>query len=256
MYDSSSTPLIVWAIILGIVALIATVLAIFFWFRGKKGALRYRKNDNTAFAITFLVVAALFSSLTGLLTFNSFNAVRSAGVALESQLNAQWLNDENVLSTYMNGFNEMIGTANLDTTQVEKIIVDSVSSQVDLSQWKSNPKASPLYSALIEAYPKLTLSQYSQVIAYISQGRSAFQTQQSQLLSLLGQYDQWRESGVIIHPAEVAVFGFPSNVLTVTIGGKTLHGAAAEAQMWNIVRNPSVEAEFISGLATPLSVSK
>jgi hypothetical protein len=243
----------IWALVCLLVALGLAVGTVCFWRAGKGDSHRFTGNDMTGWAVAFAIATVAVFTVSSVLWFNGLDGVKSTGVRLETQLNSQWLNDENVLSTYMNGFSEMIGTANLESDKVQKIIVDSVGSQVDLNAWSANPTASPLYSALVQAYPKVSLEQYQQVIDYIRQGRASFQAQQQKLLTLLSQYDSWREQGLLIHTSEVGFFGFPSNLLTVTVGGHTLHGAAAEEQMWNIVRNPAVEAAFISGVDTPVS---
>ena len=253
MFDSNSTPDLIAGFVLGLVTIALAVTGIVFGRLAQWADGRHWFRAERSWSVAFFSAAVLTLMGTSGLLFASVNAVQATGVSLQAQLDAQFMQDQNVLSTYVNGFYEMLGVANLQSSQIDKILVGAVGSQVDLQTWAQDPKASPLYSALFEAYPNVTLSQYQQVIAYIQQGRQSFQSAQNTLLSELGQYDQWRETGVIFHPLEVSFFGFPNSQLHATVGDTTYYGAAAEAKMWNIVRNPAAELAFSSGVQSPLS---
>lgn len=252
MFDSNSTAELIWALVLAAACGVAGFFAVMLW-RNTKGDDGRHYNTITAWSIVLTAVALVAAMAASALTYCSVNSVQSTGVALQAQLDAQYMQDQNVLSTYVNGFYEMLGVSNLQSNEIDKILVGAVGSQVDLQTWEQNPKSSPLFSALLEAYPNVSLQQYQQVITYIQQGRQKFQDAQNVLLTELGKYDQWRETGILFHPVEVSLFGFPGSGLHVTVSGKTLTGAAAEKQMWNIVRNPAAVAAFASGNETPLS---
>ena len=130
----------------------------------------------------------------------------------------------------------------------------AVSAQSDLHTW-GNPNQSPLYTALVEAYPNIRQDQYSMVLQHIQNGRKGVQDSTSELLKQLTGFENWRNTEIIFHPAQVKMYPFPDSNLHVTVGSKTLTGAAAEEQMWKVARNPDAVAAFETSRGdTPLEV--
>jgi hypothetical protein len=202
-------------------------------------------------AISMAVVTVVLAFPVGICSFLSVDQIKTQAVSQETALDAQYVQNQNVLSTYVTSYEEQLGIANLQSSKIQGIITSAVAGQSNLKDLL-DPGKSPLYSALAEAYPNVTLAQYQQLMQYIQDGRNAFQASQSQLLQMLGQFDSWRDSGFIFHPWLVSLSGAPNSNLHVIVGNKTLTGSAAEAQMWQIVRNPTAVASINSGLASPL----
>jgi hypothetical protein len=221
---------------------------------GLRAARREKSMLGTVWASIGLTAAAVLSVV---LIFSSFNDVKSEGVAQECNLDQQYVQSQNVLSNYIDGFYEKLGVANLATAKVEdidKILVTLLSGQSDLRAW-SSPK-SPLFLALLQVCPQVTLAQYQDLLAYIQQGRAQVQASQAKLLGQLSDLDKWRNSEIIFHPNQVKLFGFPDSNLHVTIGNRTLAGTDAEQQMYNIVLNPMAVEAFAAGRQGPLSVNQ
>lgn len=201
------------------------------------------------FGLTVLGVVIIIS------VFDSFNDVKSDGVTMSSNLNKQYVQSETVLSNYIDGFDERLGVANLETdkvVEINKIMVSILSGQSNMNTWNS-PK-SPFYLALLQVCPQVTLAQYQDLLKYIQDGRAGVQASQSQLLAQLSDFDTWRNSEIIFHPFQVKLYGFPDSNLHITVGGRTLVGAEAEAQMYNIVLNPMAAKAFETGREEPLAV--
>jgi hypothetical protein len=214
-----------------------------------------RRNKDTAGAVWASAGLVLATVLSVILIFNSFNGVKSEGVAQEATLDQQYVQSQNVLSNYIDGFYEKLGVANLETAKVEsidKILVTILNGQADLHAWDS-PK-SPLFLALVQLNPQVTLAQYQDLLKYIEQGRAGVQASQAKLLGQLSDFDKWRNSEIIFHPYQVKMFGFPESNLHVTLGDNTLTGADAEKQMYNIVLNPMAVKAFATGRQGALEV--
>jgi hypothetical protein len=232
---------------------------VFVWFAaagfivfGLREARRQKSTLGTVWASIGLTFAAVLSVV---LIFSSFNEVKSEGVAQESNLDQQYVQSQNVLSNYIDGFYEKLGVANLATSKVEdidKILVTLLNGQSDVRAFSSTK--SPLFLALVQVCPQVTLAQYQDLLAYIQGGRAQVQASQAKLLGQLSDFDKWRNSEIIFHPNQVKLFGFPDSNLHVTLGSRTLLGADAEQQMYNIVLNPMAVEAFGTSRQGPLSV--
>jgi hypothetical protein len=230
------------------VLLAASILV---WY-GLRAAQRANYKAGKVWAFAGLMVIGVLSVI---LTFNSFNDVKSEGITQESNLNQQYVQSQSVLSNYIDGFYEKLGVANLETAKVEaidKILVTILNGQSDLKAWDS-PKSS-LFLALVQLNPQVTLPQYEDLLKYIEQGRAGVQASQTKLLGQLSDFDKWRNSEILFHPNQVKMFGFPDSNLHVTLGETTLTGAAAEKQIYNIVLNPMAVKAFATGSQGPLDV--
>jgi hypothetical protein len=242
----NSTYDLVWVFVLFAAAILVSY--------GLRVARRTKNTYGTVWAIVGLMFATVLSVI---LIFNSFNEVKSEGVAQEANLDQQYVQSQNVLSNYILGFYEKLGVANLETAKVEdidKILVTLLNGQSDVHAW-DGPK-SPLFLALVQICPQVTLAQYQDLLKYVEQGRSGVQASQAKLLGQLSDFDKWRNSEIIFHPRQVKMFGFPDSNLHVTFGDSTLTGAAAEKQMYNIVLNPMAVKAFATGRQDPLAVNQ
>lgn len=194
-------------------------------------------------AVVMLVVVSVFVS---------FNNTQKQGVDLETQLTAQYLDNQNELSSYISGFYETIGVADRKSEKLETILVEAVKGRYD-GKTSAQPGNGQLFSAIVEAYPDLAaLDTYDKVVDYISAGREAYKQKQTKLLDMLRNYDKWRNSG-LVKKQMVAMVGFPSENLKAQIGTEIKRGRDAEDQMYLIVTTSDTKTAYETGTMDPLT---
>lgn len=198
-----------------------------------------------------VVIIALFAVI-GL--FSTFNTVQKEGVNWETQLNAQYLANQNELSSYVSGFYEQLGVADRKSEKLNEILVEAVKGRYE-GHTSAQPGQGQLFSAITEAYPDLTanLNVYDKIVDYITGGREAYKSKQDKLLDMLGRYDNWRQSG-LVHSRVVSMVGYPSNSLEARIGNNVTHGEDARNQMYRIVLTDAAVDAYETGTMDPLSV--
>jgi len=186
--------------------------------------------------------------------YGSLNGIQQDGVSFETQLNAQYLDNQNELGSYISGFYEQIGVANLKSDKMDKILSDAVKGRYDSNNTSAQVGNGQLFSAIKEAYPDLgtNLNLYDKILNYVQAGRTAYKNKQSKLLDQLRSYDNWRKSG-IIHSMFVRWMGFPSDALQAHLGATVITGAAAEAQMYIIVLPSDAAQAYQTGTLPPLN---
>ena len=247
--------LLTWMFILLIIAPPAAACLSIWCGRAARTAGDYIDEGGWKFCSRIFAVGTVVAPLVGLmLTFWLFNAIQSEGIQYETDLNSQYVQNVNNLSTYVLSFEEQLGVANLQESQIKAIITEAVAGQTNVQDLVA-PGKSPLYAAVSQAYPKVTLEQYTALMTYIQQGRDQFQQGQASLLTELSAYDHWQHAGLLVQPGIISALGFPTKILRVQVGGKSYTGADAEAQMWRIVENPVATTAFATGVERPL-VSK
>jgi hypothetical protein len=248
METQADTQYLLWSIALFVIAVAVCSVGTYL-FQTSKDC----KGERRVWSIIFFVVTFVLAFPTIISGFYAIDTVKNDAVSQETALNTQYVQNQNVLSTYVSSYLTQLGIANLQSDRIRQIIVDAIAGQ-GLVKDSKDPQKSPLFLALAQAYPNVTLSQYNQLISYIEQGRQSFQNAQSTLLTKLGAFDAWRESGFLFHPWLVSLTGAPNDVLNITVGGKKLTGAAAEEQMWKIVRDPVAVADTESGIESSLRI--
>lgn len=186
--------------------------------------------------------------------FSTFNGIRNTGVDKETALSAQYLDNQNELSTYISKFYEQIGIADRKSEQLNRILEDAVKGRYDNDLQAATPGESggALISAIVEAYPDLSgLDSYDKVLDTISAGREAYKQKQTKLLDMLRNYDKWREQG-LIHNVLVNIAGYPSDNLKARLGSKVVTGQAALDQMYMIVLTSQAAEAYETGELDPL----
>ena len=86
--------------------------------------MRSHSEKGVAGWIVLVVLAAIIGS--GLVFYGYINGLRSESVKREAQLSAQYQSNQNYLSTYISGFYEQIGVANLKSEKMDQILSDAV----------------------------------------------------------------------------------------------------------------------------------
>ncbi|MBI5045308.1 MAG: hypothetical protein HZC02_05275 [Candidatus Levybacteria bacterium] len=201
--------------------------------------------------IGFLVVLLLLCVIGGSI-YSYINGIRNEGIKRENQLTAQYLSNQNELSTYISGFYELVGVAQAGTDALDQVLEDAVKGRYDEDGFGSG---SPLFTAISEAYPDLTglTELWGKIQDYISAGREAYKNIQNKLLDMLQSYDTWRETG-FLKSTIVNMFGFPSSRLKATVGDQTWTGPQALDKMYQIVLTSKAQEAYESGTLDPLTV--
>lgn len=205
---------------------------------------------------TFLISvgAGLLALVLLVGAFSTANRVQKQGIAYETQLTAQYLDNQNELSTLVSNFYEQLGIADAKSEKMDQIIVNAVKGRYDDTGVQFGGTDGALFSAMVEAYPDLAgLNIYDQVAATISAGREAYKQKQTKLLDMLRTYDDWRQAG-LIHRMIVSAVGFPSITLRAQIGEEAVTGQAALDQMYVIVTTSQARAAYEDGNLDPLEV--
>ena len=197
--------------------------------------------------ITLGVVAALV--VVAISLYGYVNNMRSAGITHETALNAQYLDNQNELSSFKSSFYEQVGVANLKSDKLDQILEDAVKGRYE---GKMEPgTGGSMFSAITEAYPDLKgqLDLYDRIVDFVRAGREAYKQKQSKLLDQLRAYDKWRQDGIV-----KSVLGIPSDALEARIGTKVPRGVAARDQMYVIVLTSDTKKAYETGVDEPMQV--
>lgn len=218
------------------------------------------KQKGSVMVVGLLVGLGLLVALAvgGLSFYGYANSLRSEGIGMETQLNAQYLDNQNELSAFISSFNEQVGVANLKTKKMHDILVDAVKGRYESKNGNVGyGKGSPLFSAIVEAYPDLKgTDTYDKVIAFIASAREAYKGKQSNMIDRLRNYDKWRKDGIVQSQIVSKVLKFPSESLEARIGTDVKRGQEALDQMYVIVLASDARNAYKSGTMEPLKVPK
>ncbi len=164
---------------------------------------------------------------------SALSSTKSTGVDKETQLTAQYQDNQNTLSAYIAGFYEQTGVAKVKADKLNQILLDAVKGRYDGKLAPGTGGA--FFSAIAEAYPDLSgLNIYDKIVDYVKAGREGYKNKQTELLDRIRDYDNWRNKG-LIHPMWVRFAGFPSNNLEAKVGKNTLTGKPALVKMKQLV---------------------
>ncbi len=201
--------------------------------------------------ITGAVLLGLLAVGFGLYSYA--NSTRNAGVRQEAALNAQYLDNQNELSSFKASFYEQIGVANLKSEKIDEIITDAVKGRYDGKMAPGTGGA--MFSAIAEAYPDIKgqLDVYDKIVDFIRASREAYKQKQTKLLDMLRAYDTWRREG-FVRSFFVSQFGFPSSGLEARIGTDVKRGQEALDRMYIIVLTKDAKDSYETGIDTPVQV--
>lgn len=172
----------------------------------------------------------------------SLSSTKSQGVDKETQLTAQYRDNQNTLSAYIAGFYEQTGVAKVKSDKLNAILLDAVKGRYE---GKMSPgTGGAFFSAITEAYPDLSaLNIYDKIVDYVSAGREGYKNKQTLLLDRIRDYDNWRNKG-LFHPGWVKLAGFPSTNLEA---GPDVTGSAALVKMKQIVLTSQARKAYETG---------
>lgn len=185
--------------------------------------------------------------------FNTFNTIQKTSVTKETRLSAEYLNNQNELSSYIVTIKEKLQIADRKTDKLDQVLSDAVRGRYD-GHTSAQPGQGQLFSAITEAYPEIDLTTYDKVSDAISAGREAFKNKQSQLLDLLREYDRWRQSG-LVNSQFIKWAGVPSNKLVARVGDTQFRGEQALEQMYKLVLAEEATDSFKTGTLTTVDLN-
>lgn len=205
---------------------------------------------------TALIILSIIGGvilLSGLGIYAKFNSINNKSVDLQTQLTAQYLDNQNYLSTFISGFYEQLGVADRKSEQLDAILTDAVKGRYEGGSTAA-PVGGQFISAMIEAYPDLSgLDSYDKIIDYVSAGREGYRQQQSKLLDMLRSFDRWRNTG-LINKQLIRIMGVPGSDLRAQIGEDVVTGQAALDRMYLIVLASDAREAYETGELEPLAV--
>ena len=200
--------------------------------------------------ITLGVIAALVIGAVSL--YGTVNSMRNEGIRMETNLSAQYLDNQNELSSFKSSFYEQVGVANLKSDKLDQIIEDAVKGRYE---GKMEPgTGGSMFSAITEAYPDLKgqLDLYDRIVDFVRAGREAYKQKQTKLIDMLRVYDYWRQEG-LIKSMFLGNF-FPSSALKARIGSNVQSGQAALDQMYIIVLTSDTKKAYETGTDEPMQL--
>lgn len=201
--------------------------------------------------ITLGVVGALLLGVFGI--YGKYNSLQMTAASYETGLNAQYLDNQNELSTYISKFYESVGIANLKSDKMDQIISDAVKGRYDGNS-SAKVGGGQLFSSIKEAYPTLDMSQYDRILDLISAGRDSYKQKQSKLIDMLRAFDAWRVGSGAINKLLIGWMHIPDDELQARIGKTVTRGREAEDQMWTIVTTASTQKAYDTGTMDPLTI--
>lgn len=209
-------------------------------------------KKHLAFTIAGVVLVSICLILGAI--YGYVNNLRNNGLDWETQLSAQYLDNQNYLSTYISGFYEQVGIAQAQGDVLDQILADAVKGRYDEGGFAVD---SPMFAAIVEAYPEAGVAElmanWGKIQDYISSGRESYRNQQSKLLDMLRGYDLWRTTG-FIKSTVIRALGFPGEMLQAKIGDMVLTGENARQKMYQIVLTSQALEAYQSGQMDPLTV--
>lgn len=206
--------------------------------------------------IIALTVAALIAVALGSVAVSLYayaNGLRTESVAFETQLNAQYLSNQNELSAYVSGFYEQMGVVKYKSEALDKILTDYAKGRNFGAD--GSPSSAGFVNAVVEAVPDLAgLNIADRMMDYVQSGRTSYKNVQDKLLDMLRGYDRWRAEGFVQSYIIKNFLGVPTERLEARIGTTVKRGTEARDQMYLIVLAPQAAAAYTSGTLDPLTV--
>lgn len=201
-------------------------------------------NKLIAFIVTVVLVAVV-----GLIIFLTDNSVTNDGNRREAGLNAQYLDNQNILSDCTLKIREMANVSKAQSDAFMKAMEDTVKGRYDGREADDPGK---MFSVIVEDYPELDglTKAYERVHDTIMSCRTDYTKIQTKLLDMLREYEVWR-TGTL----KVRMFGsgqFPSQNLVAQIGSdRSRKGQEALDQMHTIVTVEDAREATESGNIEP-----
>ena len=213
-------------------------------------ATKYKVGIVIVIVSMFLFVVVLLGSI-----YSYVNGLYNNSVSYETQLNVQYLSNQNYLSAYISGFYEKLELVKFQSEKLNQVLLDAVKGRYDKGGFKVG---SSFFTVIREAYPEQSLAglmkSFDKVNNYISAGREGYRAVQDKLLDQLRAYDKWRESGIVQRLIVGDVLGVPSERLEARIGANVYKGKVARDKMYTLVLASDARKAYETGTMEPLKV--
>ena len=198
-----------------------------------------------AIHVAMLSVAVVI--VIALSMFATVNGWRTSGLALETQLSAQFQSEQAWLAQFTNGFREQYALGKDQSAMVDTILTNAVQGRYGEDGFSAD---GAFFSAVQEAYPESSISQlldnWNSISSYVAAGREEYARLQSNRLDMVRAYNLWLNSG-FIRSSVVRALGFPSQNLKARVGETQHTGSAALAQMELAITNAETLDAYNSG---------
>jgi hypothetical protein len=216
-------------------------------------------HNNTYIMSTKTIIGIIIGALAIVATISLVSwltTIRQTAINTETQLNAQYLDNQNYLSSYISGFYEQFDVLQIQSDKLNSILQDAVAGRYDKGGFSAD---GALFSAVVEAYPEASaatlLSNWGKAQDYIASQREGYRNKQTKLLDLLRAYDSYRWEKWYREFA-LWVMRFPSKKLEARIGSEVTRGDEAREQMYRIVVTSDVIEAYKSGEMEPLQMQR
>jgi hypothetical protein len=171
------------------------------------------------------------------------NSVTNAGNVKETQLNAQYLDNQNWLSDCLVKTNQAASITKAQTDAFDKAMTDVIKGRYD----GRSAQPGSMFSAIVENYPDMKgfNDAFNRAFNTVMGCRTDYRGMQSKLLDMLQKYDAWRTGSFTVR-----TFGgdYPSNNLVAQIGSdRSRKGQAALDQMYTIVTTKDTQDAYKNG---------
>lgn len=198
------------------------------------------------------VAVVLVLLIVGVSFYGSVNKTRDQLIVKEKSLNAQYLANQNELSTYILQFKETMGVADAGSDKLNEILSDAISGRYDGNMTPGT--GGSMFSAITEAYPDLTATSasYAKVQDLVISGRNAYKNTQNLLLDKIRDYETWTTSGITRSFMVKNLLGAPTDGLRATVGKQTFKGQDALDKMNEIVLSGDAIKSYDTGTMEPL----
>lgn len=175
------------------------------------------------------------------------NSVTNTGNQKEAALNAQYLDNQNVLSDCIIKIREVAGVSKAQSESFIQAMNDAVKGRYD----GRSAEPGSMFSAVVESYPDLAgLNQaFERAHTTITGCRTDYRNIQSKLLDMLREYDSWRTGSLTVR-----MFGGdrPSDNLVAQIGSdRSRKGRDALDRMYTIVLVKDAKQAYEKGEIAP-----
>lgn len=215
--------------------------------------MKRNQRGGLSFGLVVTLGVAAVVVVVGLWFYGHMNSLRSESVQREAQLSAQYLSNQNYLSSYVAGFYEQLGVVQYKSEKLDQILTDYAKGRRFGADGQSERAA--FINAVAEAVPDLKgLDIADRMMDYVAAGREGYRASQDKLLDMLRAYDTWRNDGFVQSWMVEHMLGVPSKRLEARIGDRMIVGADARNKMYQIVLASDAKKAYESGVMDPLQV--
>jgi len=179
------------------------------------------------------------------------NSIRDTNIAFETRLPAEYDNNKNVLSSYVLGFYEQLGLANLKSEKMDTIIRNAMLGRFGEKGFSAD---GAFIAAIREAYPDISgLNAYDKILDYVKAKREEFKNTQSKLRDIVRSYESWLREGIVQSWIIANILHAPTDRLVIKAGETVYRGRVALDKIAELVIDDTTADAYQVGRMKPLS---